>query len=186
MSARDRTSSGDATPQGVQARLKWLQDTQGVEFIRILCGRAHPCPGLLGEADRYLLVANDDERFWNSDHDNDPPIVHMSDVNRFGPTWVVAMPPPLPLDVPDKPDPVRRASDYRYRGYADSGYRVLRPNRRHGRRPKLVTEIVGPTSTLRIAPLEIAGQQLTLPCRIFCPVCGTPNDVPDPEAIQDS
>lgn len=173
-----RQSNGTELRQTARARLKRMRDAHGREFLRLLCGRSHPCPGLLGEADWYTLVARDEARLWDEEPDTDPPMVHISEVDRLGPTWVVGSPPLPPLAERETPDAMRRAAGFAYRGYADSGYRVLRPDRRRGRRPRSVIHIVGVT---KIVFRSIVGQRPTLPCRIFCPVCGTPNEVPEPE-----
>ncbi|MDP9471887.1 MAG: hypothetical protein M3Q71_14700 [Chloroflexota bacterium] len=173
-----RPSKGTASGPTVRARLKRMRDAHGREFLRLLCGRSHPCPGLLGEADRYTLVAHDDGRLWDEEPDTDPPMVLMGAVDRLGPTWVVGSPPPLPLAERGTPDAARRAGDFAYRGYADSGYHVLRPDRKRGRRPLSVIHIVG---VEKITSRSIVGQRPTLPCHIFCPVCNTPNEVPEPD-----
>ncbi len=131
----------------------------------------------LGEADLYDLQPWGGDLGWMAAEDDAIPKLSIPGLDRRGPTWLMSHPPFGP-PVDRGPDPARCASTFRYRGFADSGYRILSPNPRHRpRRPAVVVRIEGIET---LAPRSVAGQDVALPCLIYCR-CGTLNAVPVPD-----
>ena len=99
-----------------------------------------------------------------------------------GPRWIIS--PEEPRFEPGTPR--SRSPMTIYYGYADTGYRIShqgkrnRDGRRIGRRPFQGTPAIGP-----FYPWEPACQGPEPPCRIWCPVCGSLNDVALPDELRE-
>lgn len=98
-----------------------------------------------------------------------------------GPRWVMS---------PERPDhepetPRARAPMSTYHGYPDSGYRISHGGKRNkegwriGRRPFKGSTFEGLSN-----PWDAGTQDPTPPCRIFCRVCGSLNQVDLPDELR--